>query len=132
MGVYTDIEAALNSRLNSLASHPPIAWPNVRYNPSEGTTYLRPTVLPAQSGEATLDGHTIERGIYQIDIYVPLEKGISTITTWMDNIRSHFPIGTNLTAGSSIIFIKNPRRSEFTREENWFSGYISFNYICYS
>ncbi len=132
MGVNTDIEAALNTRLNSLASHPPIAWPNTQYKPIIGTAYLRPTILPSESIEETLNGGQVDQGIYQIDIFVPLEKGISAITTWMDSIRAHFINGSILTSGGTKVYIIKTNRSLFQREESWFSGYISIYYQSYN
>lgn len=132
MGVYTDIESALNARLDSLSSHPPIAWPNTKYKPIEGTTYLRPTLLPAESDADTLNGGQVDKGIYQIDIFVPTEKGISVITAWMDAIKDHFPNGTILTSNTTKIYVNKIGRSLFQREENWFSGYISIYYESYN
>ncbi len=132
MGVYTDIYAALNTRLNSLTSHPPIAWPNTKYVPILGTTYLRPTLLPAETILSSLARGQTHKGIYQVDVFVPLEKGINTLTTWLDAIESHFAAQDILTSGSTKVYIHQTGMGDLEREDSWFHGYISINYLVYT
>lgn len=132
MGVYTNIYAALNTRLDALPSRPPVAWPNTNYKPILNTTYIRPTLLPAASELSSLARGQTHRGIYQIDVFVPVEKGINTLTTWLDAIESHFAAQDTLTAGSTKVYIQQSGISDFQRDEAWFFGYISINYLVYT
>lgn len=132
MGVYTNITAALNTRLSSLASHPPIAWPNTKYIPIIGTTYLRPTLLPAETVLSSLARGQTHRGIYQVDVFVPVEKGINTLTTWLDAIEGHFAAQDILVSSSTKVYILQTGISEMQREDAWFSGHIFINYLVYT
>lgn len=132
MGVYTDIEAALNTKLNTLAGHPPIAWPNMRFEPTNNETYLRPTLLPAQTELNTIAGQQLHKGIYQVDVCVPLKTGIASLTSWLDAIDSLFARGTTLTANSNSVLIQNVGMGRTERQDAWYVGYIEIYYLCYS
>ena len=56
MGVYTNIQAALDTELNTISGSPSIAWPNTAFTPTHGTLYLEPTLLPSPSRLETLNG----------------------------------------------------------------------------
>ncbi len=131
MGVFTNIEAALHTRLATLTSSPPVAWPNVAYRPTENTTFIRPTVLHSDTNLNTLAGMQEYRGIYQVDVYVPLEKGVSVLNTWLDSIEDLFSSSKTLTA-TDIVFVQAVGRGRAERQESWFTSFVEINFICYS
>jgi uncharacterized protein DUF4128 len=131
MGVFTNIEAALHTRLATLGSSPPVAWPNTNYRPIENTTFIRPTVLPASTNLETLAGMEQHVGIYQVDVFVPLEKGVATLDSWLDAIQSLFKSNKTLTA-TDVVFVQAVSRSPAVRDEAWYTGFVEINYICYS
>lgn len=131
MGVFTNIEAALNTRLATLSGSPPVAWPNVHYQPSENTTFLRPTLLPAAAVLDTLAGIEEHKGIYQVDVFVPVEKGVNALNTLLDSIQNLFKANKTLTA-TDVVFVQAVSRSRGQRQESWYVGFVEVNYICYS
>jgi hypothetical protein len=70
-----DIQAALDSHLDSMDSTP-IAWPNINYEPTTRTTYLRPRFLPVATEQASLggSGKDVTDAIYQIDVVQPSDR----------------------------------------------------------
>jgi hypothetical protein len=132
MGVFTNIEAALNTKLSTLTSSPPVQWPNMDYSPAQGTVYLRPTVMPATGDLATLQGQYLHKGLYQIDVFCPINKGIATLTGWLDAIQALFTATKQLTAGTDTVFIQHVSMGKSDRQEGWFVGFITIQYICYS
>ncbi len=131
MGVFTNIEAALHTRLATLSASPPVAWPNIKYIPVESTTFLRPTVLHSDTSLNTLSGKSEYKGIYQVDVYVPPEKGVSALNTLLDSIEDLFSSNKTLTA-TNIIFIQAVNRGRAERQESWFTSFIEVNFICFS
>lgn len=131
MGIFTNIEAALHTRLATLSASPPVAWPNVKYIPVENTTFIRPTVLHSDTNLNTLAGKSEYKGIYQVDVYVPLEKGVSALNTLLDSIEDLFSSNKTLTA-TNVIFIQAVGRGRAERQESWFTSFIEVNFICYS
>jgi hypothetical protein len=132
MGVFKNIQAALDTKLATLSGIPAVKWPNTTYTPVSGTTFLRPTLLPNTSSLASLTAYQMHRGIYQIDIFVELEKGPSAMLALQDSIKNLFENGRSLTAGSDTIYIQAISPGQGRLEEAWFVGHIDINYICYS
>jgi len=132
MGVFTNIEAALNTRLATLGSLPSVDWPNTKFTPVQGTLFLRPTIMPAAGSPATLSGAYLHKGLYQIDVFCPLNKGVATLTGWLDAINALFTGTKTLTAGSDTIFVQDVSIGKTDRQEGWYVGFITIQYICYS
>jgi len=132
MGVFTNIETALHTRLATLSGLPSVAWPNVAFRPTENTTFLRPTMLVDPAKLSMLNGTQMHTGIYQIDIYIPLEKGTSALLTLLDSIESIFAASKTMTSGTDTIFVQAISRGPSTRQESWYVGILEVNYLCYS
>lgn len=118
---YKDISAALSARLNTLASAPPIAWENYVFEPVADTLYLRETLLPgdvtaAAVGSASQD-HTI--GIYQVDIFSPLNRGKAAGIAQADAVADHFKRGTILTSNGVNVRLQNVSRGTSSRDETY-------------
>lgn len=131
MAVFTNIHAALNARLATLAGSPTIIWPNTKQQPVIGTSYLQPHVMPATTTLSTLSNTQLHKGIYQIDVYVPLQTGLATLTGLTDSLLTLFK-GQSLTAGSDVIHIQAVGQGATTRQDSWYKSYVEIYYICYS
>lgn len=110
MAKFAEIQAALDSRLATLASSPSVAWENVRYTPTEGTTYLRPTNLPGAFSSVGLASGDTERteGFYQVDVFAPAGNGPGAALTVADNIAAHFSKYLQLTDGDTTVTLGVP------------------------
>lgn len=132
MGVFSNIQRALDTHLNLLANRPYIAWPNTKFSPTENIAYIRPTLLPANSTLETLNDVNRNPGIYQVDVYVPLEKGLNSALSLIDDVKDHFESNRSLVTGGDTIFIQNITLGQLERQDAWFRVYLEINYICYS
>lgn len=96
---FLDISAALAGRLNTLSGLPPVAWMNRKYEPVPGTLFLRETVLPAEAFQAEQgdSGRDLHSGIYQVDVFSPVDQGKNAAIVQADAIADHFSRGTTLT-----------------------------------
>lgn len=132
MSLINNIQNALNTKLSSLSGSPSIAWPNTKFQPTNATSYLRPTLIPATSDLFTINNENRHKGIYQVDIFVQPEKGTSTLWLLADSIRDHFKGVTSLTSGGDIIHLQEISISQAQRVEGWWSCYVQVNYICFN
>lgn len=66
---HASLTAALDTQLNAISPKPPIAWPNGDYTPTEGTTFLRVSVLPANTATATIAASDEYRGVYEVAVF---------------------------------------------------------------
>ncbi len=131
MGVFTNIEAALNTTLKH-STNTFIQWPNTNKSVDDHTPFARPTNLPAISNLETLAGSTKHTGIYQVDIFCPLNEGTNQLTSIMDEINTYFQSSRDISAGSNVVRIQAIERGLAERQESWLVGSLSINYICYS
>ncbi len=132
MGVFSNIQTAMDTTLASTPSVPPIAWSNVEYTPTIGTTFVRPTLMPAGSQMATLNGTLKNPGIYQVDIFTPVGKGEGAALIIADRIKMHFEANRRLVANSDTIFILQVSLGKGERENAWNHIFVEVNYYCIS
>lgn len=131
-GVFSDIESSLNSRLSSAPGLPAVQWPNVKYQPKENITFVRPTILPATTELYRVNDGSLHRGIYQVDVFAPLEKGTKDLNEVLDSIEEHFRASRSLTSGTHTVFIQAIGRGIAQRQESWYVSFVEINYICYT
>ena len=133
MTVFFDISAALDGNLNSMSSLPPVAWTNEQYTPTQGTLYLRPTLLPADSNAATIgDGTDINIGIYQIDIFSPADEGKNEIMLMSDTIAEQFKRDTVLTYNSRNITIRRTSQRYVGNFGGWLHFAVDVEYYSFT
>lgn len=129
MAILSNIHIALDSRLNTLMDKPAIAWPNTDYKPIVGTPFMRPTLLPAASSRYTLNNGDKHQGIYQVDIFVPLDKGLQTLLDYTDALRDHFRDQTLTAGGGDKIYITVVSIANYSRVDSWMQGIVEVNYM---
>lgn len=130
MGVHTNIRNALLNHLQDLPGAPDIVEPNKSKTPVLGIPYLRATILPVDGVYSTLQGGIAYTGIFQVDIFVPKDKGTDILENWMDAITAHFSGNLTLESGGSKVYISAPQPGELLQEPAWSRSYISINYEC--
>lgn len=104
---YDDARAALDSRLSAYQADN-VAWENARFEPAEGTGYLRPFLLPAEPRQATVGASGIDRvaGLYQIDVCEPKDGGLGPAMRKVDEVIAQFSRGLSLTSNGVTLTIE--------------------------
>lgn len=131
MSIFNNIQNALNVKLNSITGIPTIVWPNTQYVPAQGTSFIRPTLLPAKSKLYTLVDSE-HSGIYQVDIFTTIKKGSAPLLTIADTIRDEFNSDLSLTSGGDTIFLQQISISNPQLVESWWTCYVEINYLCFN
>ena len=127
------IRAMLESRLNTLTPALATAWENAPYNPVVGTAYQRVYLLFATPENPTMgDDFYREQGIFQINLFYPLQTGTATAATRAEAIKTLFKRGTSITSNGVTVQIEaTPERSQGRRDGDrwalpvkirWFAG----------
>ncbi len=101
----------------------PVAWENVDFKPNTALTHFRVNFMPANSvATARFKSAMIrETGIYQIDVFTPLNKGTFANDTLSNALRVHFKRGTSLiTEGQNRVYISETPTTSFSRREDPF------------
>lgn len=133
MGVFSDIETALQKKLDSIPSHPKIQWENdTTYKPSNGVRYWRPTHLPIRGEIASMNALQKHQGIFQVDVFVPAEKGLAQLMDDLDAIYTTYNTVLSLYQNETRVDMLNIGRGKIVRDQAWCMGFIEIYYVCYS
>jgi len=132
MGVFSDIQAALDTRLSTVAGLPAVAWENVHYKPSEGTPYVRPTNIAGDSTLDTMARQQMNIGIYQVDLFYPTSNGTGTMLAMLDTIYDHFKADNELVENTTKVIVRSIGRTRVDREGSWSTAGIEIAYVSYA
>ena len=130
MSVFTDISAALDGRLNTLADSPPVAWENKEYTPTKSTLYLRPTNLAGSTTQSSLgtSGEDMNEGVYQVDVFAPAGRGKKAANDAADGVADHFKRGTDLTYNGRTVRVRSVSRGAGRNSNGWYQIPVIINY----
>lgn len=132
MSLINNIQNALNAKLASINGLPTVYYPNVEKTPVQGTDWLRPTLLPANSDLYTLNNENMHQGIYQIDIFTQIKKGTAPLLLIADSIRDSFNADKSLTSGGQVVHLQQISIGQAQRIESWWSCYVQINYLAFN
>jgi len=128
---FNDIEAALMTQLSTLSGAPDIAYPNINYEPTTGSAYLRANMIPVETLQASLgtSGKDETNGILQIDVVQPAGEGRSTLP---DSIADHFKRGTVMSYNGVNVRVRSVSIGSAIREEAWYFVPVSIDFQSYT
>lgn len=122
-GADAAIQAALYDHLKrlDLPKDLPIA-PEGKNFDGKGKAYLRPTYLPAGTVGEYIDDDapTTHQGVYQVDVFWPINAGVGDPLGVAAAICAHFRRGTRLDSGPVEIRLSQPPSVRpVGQEPNW-------------
>ena len=88
---FANTQKYIESRFSTYWTATPIAWQNVEYEPTSGTSYVEFGVFEADSQIVSL-GTLLYRnpGLISVNIFVPLNDGLQTAKGYADSIKTIF------------------------------------------
>ena len=131
---FDDERNSLESRFNTqwatyaTSANVPIAWDNVEYKPVTGTTFVRFSVFPGDSYQASLGDRPLHRavGIIDIGIFVPQGEGTENARDLADIAAEIF---RNWQDTTNKIRCRSPYLTRVGEEEGWFQMSVTIPYI---
>lgn len=132
MSLFNNIQNALNSRLATVSGLPTVYYANTEAEPTQGTNFVRATLLPAKSESYTFAQENKHQGIYQVDIFTQLKKGTAPLLLIADAIRDHFRAVKSVTSSSDTIFIQAVSLSQAQRVESFWHCYVEIEYLTFN
>jgi hypothetical protein len=100
------VRQALETALAANAGGVAIAYENVPYEPVPGTPYQAAYVLAAEPENIEIGSAYTERGLFQINLFYPLNTGPGAAETRAKAIRDAFPRGATFTADGVTVHIE--------------------------
>ena len=127
---YVDISAALNTQLATISGFTGlIAWPNTKFNPSDGVKYIEPLLLPNESDNTPL-GSSQAKGIYQVLCKRRLNKGVAVLND-VDAVRALFPNDGEYTSNSVTVRIVKSWASPPFIDGDWHITPVSISWYSF-
>lgn len=129
---YQKIQSLLDTHLQTLSGLPALQLENTRNIGQTGIPFSRATLLPARATQATvgLQGRDSRTGLYQVDLFYPLDAGISTINTMADSVIDHFPRGLALIDNGLRVHTLVCWRETGRRIEPFYSIPVVVEWLC--
>lgn len=134
MSVFANIQRVLDSKLKTVPSSPFISWPNAETRPGNTTLtqYIKPTLLLASTELYTLNDYERIPGIYQVDIYGKLNRGVQQVYSIADEIKEHFEGSRLLVQDDTLVMIQGISMGPALREDSWYRVFVEINFICFN
>lgn len=116
--VYDEIRKTLETTLANIPNVPDIAWENVSFTPTTGTSYLKARLVPTirEPAHRGLDPQMYYQGIFLIDVYCPTGSGPSVADTLANTIIDTFDAPNDLIVGGVAVTIQFAERRLGTQE----------------
>lgn len=107
-----------------------VAWENAAFKPSQGETYLRAFLLPAQTLSEDLQGaHRGYVGIFQVSIVRPVGTGRGPALGIAAELNQLFPVNGRYTSGAVTVQIITPASAgPGIQEPESFAAPVSLQY----
>lgn len=93
------VRQALETQLATITPALATAFENVSYTPVAGVPYQQVTLLPAQPANIEMGAGYTEQGIFQVNLFYPINGGPKDAQARAEAIRAAFPIGASFVAG---------------------------------
>ena len=129
-----DLQSAFNAALYDAFPAMPIAWENVKYTPTVGTTYFRVWMLPTESDLLTIGQSPwiLRQGIFQVSVFAPIGIGFGVPKGKAAEIVAAFKSSTSFVYnGLSVTIAKSWISGAVLEDNGWYAIPVSIRYRCY-
>lgn len=128
------IRAALESRLNGIASPLPSAWENFEYTPTTGVAWQRVRLLVNTPVDHAVTSDVAEhRGFLEVVLYYPQGVGTATAAAKAQAIADRFaPVQTLSSGATRVEITKTARLGSGFPFDGWFCIPVSVPWISFT
>lgn len=101
--IYNDIRAALETHLSNVSGIPSVAYENVLFDPTTGTSYLKVMYIPTERRPAVrgLNPQQRYQGVFSVVCYTPEGKGPKEADDYANSIVEAFEATTDISFTNS-------------------------------
>lgn len=134
MSIHDNIRAALETKLSNMAGVPPIAYENVKYEPTTGTTYLSCKLIPATRRPAVrgLNPQQEYTGSFLVMIHCPENEGPNAADTLTNSILDEFDATTDVNDAGIILSIRYAERRPGYNDSPWYVVPVDISWYIYN
>lgn len=127
-----EIKVALDKAIGLLSSDIQTEYENVAFTPTAGTPYQQLHFLPAVNSSIEISGEaSIHRGIYQITLKYPVNKGVNPALGKVESIIKAFPKSRTLIEGDTRVICELPTYRKLGVDGDRYIFAVSIEYKSY-
>lgn len=133
--IHDDIRAALEVKLAATSSIPTqIAYENVSFEPTTGTSYLKVSYLPTSRRPAVRGLNPQQRyeGVFRLQVYCPEGDGPATADAFANTLIEAFEATTHINYNSITVSIDYAERQQGFLDAPWYYVPVSIGWYCYN
>ena len=140
MSDESDIYKALLSHLESFdfdsfdLSSDDVAWPNMLFTPQVERAWFRPTLLPADTVQASLGpkGANFHTGLLQVDLFWPKGRGLGAPDDVAGALVAHFAMGSTVSFNGQNVHVGRPPTRRPSPDDDWYLTVIRIPFYAYT
>lgn len=132
--IHSDIRAALESKLANIAGIPPIAFDNVPYDPTTGTSFIKSSYIPVTRVPAVRGLNPSQRygGIYAVTVYCPEGNGPGVADGIANTVIENFEAATDVSLNNFNVSIDYAERQQGFLDTPWYYIPINIGWYIYN
>ena len=132
--IYDDIRQALETRLSGISGIPDIAWENLTFEPTTGSSYVVPRLFPTQREPAHrgLNPQMLYTGLFQVRCCVPEGLGPSAADALANLIIDNFEATSDIASGATIVRIRYAEREQGLSDGTHFNVPVNISWYIYA
>ena len=132
--IQREIRSILETQLAAVNDVPQIAYENVPYSPTTGTSYIEVNFVPTSRRPAVRGLNPQQRyeGIFIINCYAPEGKGPAAAETIAENVMTAFEATTSLTTNNITVSIDYSEVRQGYLYSPWFVVPVSIGWYAYN
>ena len=137
--IQNDIRAALESKLSTTSGLPAIAYENVAFEPTTGTSFLKVQYLPTVTRPAVrgLNPQLRYQGVFSVTVFAPEGKGPATADDYANKVIDAFAATTDISftngdAETIIVSIDYAERQQGMVDSPWYFVPINIGWYIYN
>jgi hypothetical protein len=136
--IHNDIRAALESHLSVTSDLPSIAYENVAFEPTTGTSFLKVQYLPTVTRPAVrgLNPQLRYQGVFSVTVFAPEGQGPATADDYANKVIDAFAATTDISftngdAETITVSIDYAERQQGIIDSPWYFVPINIGWYIY-
>jgi hypothetical protein len=132
--IYDNIRTVLETTLSNVGGIPDIAWENVSYSPTTGSSFVRPQFLPTirEPAHRGLNPQQYYQGVFRVTCFTPSNAGPGAADDLADSIIDAFEATTDISSGGTIVSIRYADREAGIAQDNWYQVAVNIGWYIYN
>ena len=132
--IHNDIRAALETHISTTANLPTIAYENVAFEPTTGTSFVKVQYLPTITQPAVRGLNPSQRygGIYAVTVYCPEGNGPGVADGIANTVIENFEAATDVSLNDFNVSIDYAERQQGFLDTPWYYIPINIGWYIYN